>query len=44
MWLEVSPSGALTGNSLDDMKGKYETQRDEEFAAHTCVKLKSPTV
>jgi hypothetical protein len=36
-WM-FKPSGALVGESLDDMKQKYEAQRDKEFAAHVCVK------
>jgi hypothetical protein len=32
------PSNALGGESLDEMKKKYEAQRDKEFAAHACVK------
>jgi hypothetical protein len=36
------PSGALVGYSLDEMKRKYEGQRDKEFAAHTCVKRTRP--
>jgi hypothetical protein len=32
------PSGALVGESLYEMKQKYEAQRDKEFAAHDCVK------
>jgi hypothetical protein len=40
---KFNPSGALAGDSLDEMKRKYETLRDKEFATHTCVKLKSPT-
>jgi hypothetical protein len=32
------PSGALVGESLDEMKRKYEAQRDKEFAAHVCAK------
>jgi hypothetical protein len=32
------PSGEVAGESLDDMKRKYEAQRDQEFAAHVCVK------
>jgi hypothetical protein len=32
------PSHALVGESLDEMKEKYEAQRDKEFAAHDCVK------
>jgi hypothetical protein len=31
-------SGALVGESLDEMMQKYEAQRDKEFAAHVCVK------
>jgi len=30
------PSGALVGESLDEMKQKYEAQCDKEFAAHVC--------
>ena len=30
------PSGAFVGESLDEMKQKYEAQRDKEFAAHVC--------
>ena len=33
----------IVSSSLDDMKTKYEAQRDKVFAAHTCVTLKSPT-
>ena len=33
-----NPSGALVGESLDEMKQKYEAQRDKEFAAHVCAK------
>jgi hypothetical protein len=33
-----TPSNALGGESLDEMKQKYEVQRDKEFAAHACVK------
>jgi hypothetical protein len=31
-------ASALVGGSLDEMKQKYEAQRDKEFAAHVCVK------
>jgi hypothetical protein len=31
------PSGALVGNSLDEMKERYEAQRDKEFFAHVCA-------
>ena len=30
-------SGALVGESLDEMKQKYEAHRDKEFAAHVCA-------
>jgi hypothetical protein len=33
-----NPAGAPTGDSLDEMKRKYEAQRDKEFSAHVCVK------
>jgi hypothetical protein len=33
-----NPSGALASESLDEMKRKYEAQRDKEFAAHVCAK------
>ena len=32
------PSGAPLHESLDEMKQKYEGQRDKEFAAHVCAK------
>jgi len=32
------PSGAPLHKSLDEMKQKYEDQRDKEFDAHVCVK------
>jgi hypothetical protein len=32
-----SPSGALVGESLEEMKRRYEAQRDKEFAAHVCA-------
>jgi hypothetical protein len=40
---KFSPSDALSGDSLDEMKRKYEAERDKAFAAHTCVKHTSPT-
>jgi hypothetical protein len=42
-WM-FSPTGTLKGDSLDEMKRKFEVERDKEFAAHTCVKRTSPTV
>jgi hypothetical protein len=32
-----NPYGALVLQSLDEMKQKYEAQRDKEFAAHVCA-------
>jgi hypothetical protein len=36
-WVFKTP-GELAGESLDEVKRKYEAQRDKEFAAHVCVK------
>ena len=33
------PVGAPTGATLDEMKKKYETERDKEFTAHVCSKF-----
>ena len=38
---KFNPAGALADVSLEEMKRKYEAERDKEFAAHTCVK---PTI
>jgi len=35
------PSGALVDETLDEMKQRYEAQRDKQFAAHLCVKRAS---
>jgi hypothetical protein len=35
---KYKPSGELAGASLDEMKKKYQVERDKEFAAHVCVK------
>jgi hypothetical protein len=35
-WI-FNPTGALVGESIDQMKANYELQRDEEFAAHICA-------
>jgi hypothetical protein len=35
---KFKPSGEPEGDSLDEMKRKYETGRDKEFAAHVCAK------
>jgi len=37
------PSGALDDASLDEMKRKYEAERDDEFAAHVCVNYPKAT-
>jgi hypothetical protein len=37
------PSDALVRESLDEMKHKYEAQRDKEFVAHVCVKHRRTT-
>ena len=39
---KYKPSGALAGDSLDEMKKKYEAERNKEFTAHVCVKRKMP--
>jgi hypothetical protein len=39
---KFNPSGPLTGHSLDEMKRKYEAERDKEFAAHACVNYPRP--
>jgi hypothetical protein len=31
------PLDPVVGKSLDEMKQKYEAQRDKEFAAHICA-------
>jgi hypothetical protein len=31
------PSGAPSGESLVEMKRSFESQRDDEFAAHVCA-------
>jgi hypothetical protein len=42
-WL-FRPVGALVGETLEEMKRKYEAQRDKEFAAHVCVKPGRATI
>jgi hypothetical protein len=32
-----NPSGPLVGQSLEEMKSRYEKQRDEEFGLHVCA-------
>jgi hypothetical protein len=36
--LEFRPSIVPAGNSISEIKQKYEQQRDEEFQAHVCAK------
>jgi hypothetical protein len=31
------PSGPLVGQSIEEMKKRYEQQRDEEFRSHICA-------
>jgi hypothetical protein len=40
---KFNPSSELSGDSLDEMKRRYEAERDKEFAAHTCIDQKRPT-
>jgi hypothetical protein len=35
-WL-FNPSGAPSGNSLDEMMENYERRREKDFAAHVCT-------
>jgi hypothetical protein len=32
-----SPIGPLVGESIDEMKMKYQQQRDKEFTSHVCA-------
>ena len=32
-----NPSGPLVGQSIDEMKKRYEKQRDLEFTSHVCA-------
>jgi hypothetical protein len=34
---KYKPSVAPAGATLDEMKKKYEGERDKEFAAHVCI-------
>ena len=34
---KFNPSGVPTGDTIDEMKQKYERQRDREFASHLCA-------
>jgi hypothetical protein len=37
------PASAIVTESLDEMKRKYEAERDKEFTAHVCAQHRSPT-
>jgi hypothetical protein len=37
------PANAIVTESLDEMKRKYEAERDKEFSAHVCAQHRSPT-
>jgi len=32
-----NPLGPVVGQSIDEMKMRYEQQRDQEFASHVCA-------
>jgi hypothetical protein len=37
------PLGPLVGESIDEMKVHYESERDKEFASHVCAAHPRPT-
>jgi hypothetical protein len=39
---KYKPSGLLDDDTIDEMKRKYEAERDKQFAAHVCVKHPRP--
>ena len=39
---EFNPSGVLAGNSIDEMKQSYESERDREFTSHLCAEHPRP--
>ena len=39
---KYKPSGAIAGETLNEMKNKYEAERNKEFAAHVCVNHPRP--
>jgi hypothetical protein len=41
---KFKPSGAPAGDSLDEMKRRYEAERDKQFGAHAGVQLPLPKV
>jgi hypothetical protein len=34
---EFNPLGPVVGQSFEEMKNRYEQQRDEEFKSHVCA-------
>jgi hypothetical protein len=32
-----NPAGSIVGQSIDEMKRRYEKQRDAEFTSHVCA-------
>jgi hypothetical protein len=34
---QFNPSGPLVGTALQEMKQRYETERDKEFESHVCA-------
>jgi hypothetical protein len=41
-WL-FRPSGPLIGESIEEMKTHYESQRDKEFTSHVCAEFPRAT-
>jgi hypothetical protein len=41
---EFTPSGIPAGNTLAEIKQRYEQERDKEFASHLCAKHANPTL
>jgi hypothetical protein len=37
------PLGPLVGESIDEMKMHYESERDKQFASHVCAEHPRPT-
>jgi hypothetical protein len=35
-WM-FNPSGPLVGKTIEEMKQRYETERDKEFKSHVCA-------
>jgi hypothetical protein len=39
---KYKPTGLLSDEPLDEMKKKYEAERDKEFVGHACVNYLPP--